>query len=132
MTREVAEETAALLEVATESITGPVIWDPESKQAVFVHELAGGTDIVQAIQGLGHPPEVAQDVFDCHGAKPEGVVTAVWASTDMFREAQWRRLLHGWAAIWMETLIAVCCGRNVDGADQVTLDPRLQLQLSRC
>jgi len=129
--REINEETAGLLILEPGFFTGPVLWDPGTQQGVFVQELAyADEDIVQAIQDLGHPPEVARGMFEQHSVcPPDCVVTAVWMSTSALSGA--RHLVPEYAWTWIELLIDACRSGSIDGAREVTLDERLSLQLGR-
>jgi len=125
MCRELREETSGLLNIAPQSITGPIMWHPESKQAVFIHELTD-TDVVQRIQDLGHPPELARDLFECHGARPAGVVTAAWVSARMLRETNFRKHLHQQCASMIDGLVQ---GATSTNSKEAVLDSRLAQHL---
>lgn len=104
MRREVFEETAEKVDIDAVD-EGVVLWCKASKQVVFLHEL--DFDAASQVQELRRPPEVPQDVFEQHGAAPEGVVTAVWVGLDHLLsnvrgrnsdlqawQVEWVRLLH--------------------------------------
>jgi len=94
MSREVAEETGGAVRIHDPD-TDRVIWCPRSKQVVFVHEFDEDAELPD------HPPEVAPETFRQHGAKPEGIVTAVWIGRDRLFA---RRGTHPWIRAWIRLL----------------------------
>ena len=94
MSREVAEETGGAVRIHSVD-TDRVIWCPTSKQVVFLHEFDQDVELPE------HPPEVSPDTFSQHGAKPDGIVTAVWIGKDRLFAG---RGTHSWIRPWIKKL----------------------------